>query len=978
MLLITVLGSTLVFSPAPVVAQSPQCGATITTDTVLSASIGPCSGNGLVMGAGGITLNCAGYAIKGGGSGVGINLTGMARATVENCKVTGFQSGLLLNGSSSDALVGNTANSNAQQGFMLESSSNDTLSSNTANGNGYFGFYLLFSSDSNALSGNTASNNAHTGFFLVSGPYNNTLAGNTANYNRQDGFVLNGTSDGNTLSGNKAVGDRLGIRLDNSSNNTLTSNNATQDDTGIYLQDADGNELGNNAARSNLYGFYLWDASGNTLAWNRADYNLYYGYTDNTTGSGTAGTANLYSSDECSLNGDGGSTPSGLCLQFILLSPSSGIAGTSVTITGGGFAPSHAVNATYVSWFRCRVEPGGGHCDIIYSTGMPLVLSGDCTTSSTGSLGGCTFTVPYVPDSGPGHSVIVTDGTVSVRAGFRVPPHSISLGPPMGAAGTTVTVTGSGFAASQVLTVTLDGSTAGMPTTCTSDASGNISSGCTLVVPASSALGFHTITAIDSTGNASAWFTVTLLGVTCSKPTVTMGLTTTCRATVRDSGVGAPTGTVTWSSSGSGTFSKTSCKLSRHGTYSTCSVKYTPSAPGSVTLTGNYSGDFNNPATAGAYNLVVTMEATTTTVTCTPRSAVAGSSKMITCKAKVVGHLPTGAVSWSQSGPGSVSLSSTSCTLTSLRNPDQAACSVTMTGETTGKVTLQATYGGDPNNLGSRKTATLTMRAGAAVERGVSYLAASFNDAVGLISNSPDSASLRNTYYLYSDNYLAAVALWNYAPGDSALTVIVRSINGTMTADLSTVKDAANQYEALTTSTCAFSGSKDFLVKTLGQAGILTTVNNQSAKWLSADNYSDIAFLEAACYYRQYTNGNSSALTDAKNAYAAGTSTLKGLCFEDEAFTNPDSASHGECQTYKLALYVYASELLGESYPQSAASLLLRMSAPSRIDKGGFYTCYGTNLKWILACGTNTETTALAILALSPVPAANPPVYEPA
>ena len=217
------------------------------------------------------------------------------------------------------------------------------------------------------------------------------------------------------------------------------------------------------------------------------------------------------------------------------------------------------------------------------------------------------------------------------------------------------------------------------------------------------------VTVSDGTDSPTARFTVTGLGVTCSKSIVPVGSATICKATVHESGTKAPTGTVTWSSSGSGKFSKTSCRLSKHKTYSMCSVRYAPTFTGSVVIKASYGGDSNNSATAGGYNLVVTMKTSRTTVSCSPKSVVAGSPTIIICKAKVIGYLPTGTVSWSQSGTGSVSPSSTTCTLASLKNPDQATCSVTMTGTAAGMVMLQATYGADPNNLGSHKTAKLTI-----------------------------------------------------------------------------------------------------------------------------------------------------------------------------------------------------------------------------------------------------------------------------
>ena len=205
--------------------------------------------------------------------------------------------------------------------------------------------------------------------------------------------------------------------------------------------------------------------------------------------------------------------------------------------------------------------------------------------------------------------------------------------------------------------------------------------------------------------------TLSSSNVSCSRSSVVVGSAITCKATVHESGTKAPTGKVTWSSSGSGTFVKASCRLSKHNSYSACSVRYTPTAPGSVIITASYGGDSNNPASAGAYNLVVSMRATKTTVTCSPESVVAGSSKKITCKALVKGYLPTGTVTWTQSGTGSVTLSSTTCTLTRYGpSLTTRTCSVKMTGATAGTVTLQTAYSGDPSNLGSYRTAALTIK----------------------------------------------------------------------------------------------------------------------------------------------------------------------------------------------------------------------------------------------------------------------------
>lgn len=391
---------------------------------------------------------------------------------------------------------------------------------------------------------------------------------------------------------------------------------------------------------------------------------------------------------------------------FLSVAPSSGSVGTPVAMTGFGFVASHAVTATYGSLVTCPSVSGGFSCFVVYHSVTPLALSGSCTTSSTGSLGGCTFTVPSVPGSlSSQHVVTVTDGSNNLTATFTVFLPTISLYPSSGAVGTSVTITGSGFNVLNGLRVAYDNSTAGMPTTCASAASGNVSSGCMFTVP-SSALGNRTITVGDDTNRPTANFTVTLLGVKCSKSTVVVGSRITCSATVHESGTFAPTGYVTWSSSSPGTFSSSFCALSRHKSYSVCSVGFTPTAAdSSVILTVNYRGDLMNPPTAGTYNLAVTMKATRMMVSCTPKSGVAGSRAIISCKAVVKGYLPSGRVAWSQSGTGSVFILSLTnqCALT------KGTCSIAMTGLTTGSVALTASYSGDSNNQASSQMARLTI-----------------------------------------------------------------------------------------------------------------------------------------------------------------------------------------------------------------------------------------------------------------------------
>ena len=208
------------------------------------------------------------------------------------------------------------------------------------------------------------------------------------------------------------------------------------------------------------------------------------------------------------------------------------------------------------------------------------------------------------------------------------------------------------------------------------------------------------------------FMSTTVTTVTCSQASVIVGSTTTCKAAVTGSGTTLPTGKVAWSSSIAGRFSGTFCRLSKHKTYSSCTRSFTPTAVGSglAALTASYGGDLKHSGSGNTYSLTVTPRVTKTSVSCTPHSGSVSSAKIITCKAIVKGYLPTGTVTWSQSGTGAVSLSSTTCTLQKYGpSLTKGTCSVKMTGTTAGTVTLQATYSGDSSNQGSLHTATLNI-----------------------------------------------------------------------------------------------------------------------------------------------------------------------------------------------------------------------------------------------------------------------------
>ena len=236
--LLTIIGL-LAFSGLTVLSAVPTasaakpigCGVTIQTSVTLTSDLGPCPGNGIVIGinADNVVLNCAGHTISGEGLGRGVFVKG-GYDTIENCNVKGFVYGFSLK--CCDALTGDTASSNIY-GFYGSRISELTLKDDSANGNVY-GFTFTFgdlNALGSALTGNTANGNTNDGFLLSHVSYG-TLSGNTASGNGADGFYFQGnqiTITGNTADNNKGYGfDASPIhsnpKTDTVSNNECDSN----------------------------------------------------------------------------------------------------------------------------------------------------------------------------------------------------------------------------------------------------------------------------------------------------------------------------------------------------------------------------------------------------------------------------------------------------------------------------------------------------------------------------------------------------------------------------------------------------------------------------------------------------------------------------------------------------------------------------------------------------------------------------------
>ncbi len=109
------------------------------------------------------------------------------------------------------------------------------------------------------------------------------------------------------------------------------------------------------------------------------------------------------------------------------------------------------------------------------------------------------------------------------------------------------------------------------------------------------------VTVTDSmSSSASTSFTWTVskrstaTSLECSPQELGVGSTTTCTATVSDTDQGtasAPTGPVSFTSNGRGSFSSRTCSLTKSGTRATCKLTFRPTAAGVDRIAATYSGD---------------------------------------------------------------------------------------------------------------------------------------------------------------------------------------------------------------------------------------------------------------------------------------------------------------------------------------------------------------------------------------------------
>jgi parallel beta-helix repeat protein len=219
---------------APPAGAAPlACGAVITKDTTLHADLTACPGDGLVVGADGITLDLNGHSITGTGGGGGAdivygdtengvdNTAGHSDVTIQNGRIERFDVGVKLNEGDANLLTrlafgrnlagvlpleshGTVIEHNRMEsnsfGLYLYESAAGTIVDNELTGNG-FGMYPVEASD-NLIERNSIVDSTILGMQVTDESNRNQILNNVIGGSQSVGLLLS-TSTDNVVEGNR-------------------------------------------------------------------------------------------------------------------------------------------------------------------------------------------------------------------------------------------------------------------------------------------------------------------------------------------------------------------------------------------------------------------------------------------------------------------------------------------------------------------------------------------------------------------------------------------------------------------------------------------------------------------------------------------------------------------------------------------------------------------------------------------------------
>jgi len=235
-------------APAAAQAAGPACGATITSDTKLRADLENCPGDGLVIGADGITLDLGRKTIDGSGAGVGIKLAGRRGVKIKGGTVQEFGVGIALDAADGNRFSGLAVKGSAGRGIDAVNGSDQNTFDGIASTGNRTGIAIT-ASTGNAVRLSALTDNAVTGV-LVFGAAKTRVQGNRVTGNAGNGIAFVEGSTGNQALANRVEGAVTSVVIDSSDGNTLALNKISGGGDGVQVAGSRNVVTGNLVDRS--------------------------------------------------------------------------------------------------------------------------------------------------------------------------------------------------------------------------------------------------------------------------------------------------------------------------------------------------------------------------------------------------------------------------------------------------------------------------------------------------------------------------------------------------------------------------------------------------------------------------------------------------------------------------------------------------------------------------------------------------------
>jgi len=238
------------------------------------------------------------------------------------------------------------------------------------------------------------------------------------------------------------------------------------------------------------------------------------------------------------------------------------------------------------------------------------------------------------------------------------------------------------------------------------------------------------------------------------------------------------------------------------------------------------------------------------------------------------------------------------------------------------------------------------------VHNSVNFLKSAYNSTIGLIAEAPRVAP--NIYWLVSDNLWAYKALENYAP-EISNAIKAKLIELAQTYNLP--KDAQGlpisfRHEAVIGDTVPILFNETISYTLYSNDYTLKTdIANGTAIMKDWQSYADLLLYAALSKHWKGKNDEALTLfTMAKNMW-------DGVGIKDAAMKE-------KYATYKLALLLYTSRVLGQTldFENELITTLFKMQDQ---ETGGIITEYYPNGEPAEGADVNTETTSITIIALT-------------